>query len=102
MSRVRKGQRFRSLRDVGVLTLVAFKNPSSGGSDSTLPAGETVVIDDDPLPESTAVYATPERYGALEGRLVPQSDLSDPAYNFYTLIVPLDSLANDFAKVEGA
>jgi len=95
----RRGDQYRSTRDVAVRGLVTFRNPSSGGFKATLPSGEIVIVENDPPPHAKGVYAVPQRYEALEQLLVPADDLKSRAYGSYALVISFDQLAQDFERV---
>ncbi len=94
--RPRRGDRFRSTRDVEVRGLVTFRNPSSGGFKAVLPRGEIVIVENDPPRDAKAVYTVPERYEALEQLLVPTEDRNSKTYGSYTLVIRFEQLTEAF------
>ena len=96
----RSGDRYRSIRDVAVGIHVTYRNPSSDGFHGTLPSGEVVTVEFSPPPQATAVFAVPERRGALERVLVPAKELQSRAYDSYGLVITLEQLASDFEQVK--
>jgi len=100
--KLRKGQRYRSRHDTPVRGVITYLNPSSGSFEAVLPKGETVMIESTPPSHATAAYAVPERYGELEGRLIPAEERLKPAYGSYALVIPFDTLERDFENVAGA
>ncbi len=95
----RRGDRYRSKRDVPVGGIVTFRNPSSGGFRATLSGGEIVTVKSDPPPGAKGVYVRPERYEALEQLFVPAPDFESEAYDSYALVISFEQLTQDFEKV---
>ncbi len=95
----KRGDRYRTIRDVRVRGLVTFNNPSSGGFLAVLPRGEVVVVEHDPPAKARGVYAIPQRYEELEPALVPERDRMSDAYGSYALTISFDQLNEDFEQL---
>lgn len=97
---IRKGCRFRSRRPTPVTCLTSWATPFTGGYDRVLPAGEILVVANDPPAGATAVYCDPARYRALHARMVPWRDrLNLLFYRGYYLCVPIETLRTEFEPV---
>ena len=96
----RRGQRYRARVDVPVTCMTSWATPFTGGYERVLPAGEIVVIANDPPAGATAVYAEPENYRRLHAVMVPLSDrLQFWVYRGYYLALRLAQLESDFEPV---
>jgi hypothetical protein len=92
---LRKGQRYRTVRDVGVGLLIHFRAPFTDGARATLRAGEVFTIALDPPALATAAQCNPERYEALEKELVPEEVRTDQKYSGYSLVIDFESVERD-------
>jgi len=92
---IRKGQRYRVLRDLDVRVLTHFRAPFTGGAKATLRAGEIFRIAHDPPEEATAASCDPENYEALHESLVPQADRLWHNYSGYSLVIDFGRIQRD-------
>jgi len=81
----KKGDVYESLRDQTIEYMTAWAAPYTGGGKGTLLEREQVWIDSDPRDEKPiGVYALPMEYGAIEQRMVPQTERENTKYGgFY-------------------
>jgi len=96
---IRKGQRFRALRDLDVICLTQWRAPATFGDYVVFPSGETFQVLTDPPTSASAAACLPER-AELEARFVPENERDDPKYNGYHLSIGLDLIARDCEALE--
>ncbi len=94
--RPKKGQRFRSRKDLQIGGVVTFSAPYTGSFEGVLPKGEVLIVEFDPPPNATGVYLQPVNYAPLEMRLISTEDRSHPKYDSYAISLTFESLAKDF------
>jgi hypothetical protein len=92
---LRKGQRYRTVRDLEVGVLTHFRAPFTDGARAILRAGEVFTVALDPAALATAAQCNPERYEALEKELVPEEDRTDQKYSGYSLVIDFESIERD-------
>lgn len=97
--RPKAGERFRAQRDTPVQGVITLRTPGSAGFAGTLPRGEIVAVQKDPPSHAKGVYARPERYEEMARLLVPPSDLANPLFGSYVLVISFESLEQDFQLV---
>ncbi|MBL9198923.1 MAG: hypothetical protein JNL39_00395 [Opitutaceae bacterium] len=88
----RKGDVYEALEDVVVSYLTSWSAPYTGGGEGTLIKGDQVTVDTDPASDrAISTYAVAVDYAALEKRLVPATDRSEPKYSgFYFSLRTVD------------
>jgi hypothetical protein len=79
--------------------MVIFAAPFSSSSRGTLPKGEIVIIDRDPVQGATVFSAVPEHYSELQHLFVPPRDRAHPRYSDYALMLYPRTLAREFEPV---
>jgi hypothetical protein len=77
-----------------------WKASFTSGFHCTIPKGTVLVVENDPMPQATAVYCVPEDYDTLEQVVVPEEDRLAAKYNGYALTVPLDEFGNKLALTD--
>lgn len=97
MASVRAGQHWTVLDHLPVDGLTMWKVPLTTGFHCTIPPGTIVVVENDPLPQATAVYCVPEDYDRLEQAVVPREDRLAAKYNGYALTIPLAAFRDKLA-----
>jgi len=100
MTPVRRGQWYRTLRDIPIHTLIHWRGPFTGGSEDVLPAGEIITVTADPHENESFAYCEPERYQELHARFVPAQDRVHPKYDSYSILVDLQVLQNDCELIQ--
>ena len=97
MKRPRKGERYRSVDEVRVSGVVAFRGvPVSQSCGGNLPIGTVIRILSDPNERATAVTARPVDYRRFESVLVSADDLSERHYDGYYLVLSFAQLELHF------
>jgi hypothetical protein len=96
---VRKGERYRTLRDLEVGVLTHYRAPFTGGGRAILPAGEIFTVAIDPPAHAVAASCDPQRYEALHEKLVSEEDRGGHNYSGYSLVVEFDSIERDCEMV---
>ena len=89
---IRKGQRFKAVRDFPVSLMITYSAPFSSDADAIFPAGEILVVGMDPPEGASAAACDPENYSELESRLVPREDLANGKYGGYGLVIPISDI----------
>ena len=92
---VHEGQRYRVLRDLEVGALTHWRAPFTGGHEVVLPAGEIIMILNNPPATATAVYCKPERYDDLHEQFIPEEDRTAEKYSGYSLVIDLGVIRRD-------
>jgi len=92
--------RIRSRQEIAVKGIITFGAPASGGFAGVLPAGETLLVDQEPPAQATGAWLVPERYEHFESIYVPERDRKDPAYSDYALSISFDEVARHFDVLE--
>ena len=92
--------RIRNLHDMAVKGIITFGAPASGGFTGTLPAGETLLVDQEPPVRATGAWLVPERYEHFEAIFVSELILKDPEYNDYAIGISFDEVAQHFVVLK--
>ena len=90
-SELRRGQRFRTTRELTAATIIQHTVPYRSEYDVLLPEGTELVIASDPEPGAIAVRCLPIQYEAFEARFIPEAERTSPEYAGYTLILYLEA-----------
>jgi hypothetical protein len=98
MTQFRQGMRFRTVREVPVLGIVAYGAPFSTGFDAVLPSGEILLCDQNPGPRG--MWLVPERYKHFEQLFVPERDRRHPDYGGYALACSFSQIGRDYEIVD--
>jgi hypothetical protein len=93
----KQGDVYEALHDTPVHFMTAWNAPFTGGGESVLKAGDKVLVDQMPHePKPISFYAVALDYSAVETRVVPESDRTNPKYaGFYFSLKTVD-LNRDF------
>ena len=94
-----KGMRLRTRREMSVRGVITFGAPCSGGFEGSIPAGEILIVDQDPPAFAKGVYLVPGRYKDFERLFVPESDRADPAYSGYAISCSFESVSSDLETI---
>ena len=92
------GERYRATQAVDVRALTHWRAPFTSGFTCRLPEGTVVVVRQDAPASATAALCVPED-SELESVLVPSRDRTDPKYDGYHLLVPVDDLGATFERL---
>ena len=74
--------------------------PYTGSFEGVLPAGEVLVVENDPPSNATGVYLTPENYAPLETRLISDENRGHPEYDSYAISISFESLHRNFELLD--
>jgi hypothetical protein len=94
VSRVRKGDRFVTTRDVATSGLTTWLAPFTGDFPTDIPEGTVLVADHDAVATAPGFSCLPDRYDEMEAALVPEEDRRNPKYAGYYFVF-LDSDIGD-------
>lgn len=72
--------------------VVTFCAPCSGGFHGTIPAGEILIVDQEPPASARGTYFVPARYKDFEHQFVSDRDRSDPKYSGYAIACSFDDI----------
>jgi hypothetical protein len=97
---VKKGTRFRATTDFPAICLTHWMAPFTGGYSVVVPAGEILVVPEDPPSFATGVALVPERYDHFLQVFVPPEDRNAEKFGGYSLAVPFDDLQKSCARIE--
>lgn len=65
-----------------------------------LPAGETLLVDQEPPAQAKGAWLVPDRYQHFESIFVPERDRKDPAYSGYAVAITFEEASMHFDIVE--
>lgn len=89
---VRRGDRFRTTRDISTHALIGFKAPAhTGGVDCVVPR-DTVLVAVDQTEGASSFPCYPEKYDEMEQVLIPESERAKPMYSSYYLSFPASDI----------
>ena len=80
--------------------IITFGAPASGGFTGTLPAGETLLVDQEPPARAIGAWLVPERYEHFESIFVSESIRKHPEYSDYAIAISFDEVAQHFVVLE--
>ena len=95
----RKGECYKTLRNVPANSLMTFNGPYSCDERVIIPKGVCVKIEWlSSIEEPVFVYASPIDKAGMENILVPQDSREDPKYNGYLLFIMTTEFEDGFCR----
>jgi hypothetical protein len=91
--------RFRTRREMPVLGIIMSATPSTGGFEATLPAGEILIVRDEPPDFAKGITLVPARYSEWERLVVPENERAHAAYTGYAVVCSFDRVDSDLELV---
>jgi hypothetical protein len=91
--------RFRTRREISVEGVITFGAPCSGGFERILPAGEILIVHQEPPDFAKGVYLVPARYKDFELLFVPERDRADPVYSGYAVVCSFERIGSDLEAI---